>query len=68
MYVLVGFLQITEDTREEWEDDAEKFVLDDDDETLQYSVRISAKVSQCRVQFTLFAAFTENTPLVHYRK
>ena len=51
MYVLVGFLQITEDTREEWEEDAEKFVLDDDEETLQYSVRISAKVSQCRAQF-----------------
>eukprot|EP00124_Ichthyophonus_hoferi_P002966 Ihof_evm7s229 gene=Ihof_evmTU7s229 len=42
LYHVIAYMQVTQNQLEGWEDDANKFVHDEDDEGLSYSVRISA--------------------------
>lgn len=42
VYYLILYMQITEDQIERWNDDPDKFVEDEDEDTFSYSVRISA--------------------------
>lgn len=55
VYVLVGLQQITEDTAADWEDDAAQYVMDNDPDTLEYSVRIAAQELLCELRDTFKA-------------
>uniref|UniRef100_A0A6B2EI92 Putative importin 9 n=1 Tax=Phlebotomus kandelakii TaxID=1109342 RepID=A0A6B2EI92_9DIPT len=43
IYIMVVFMQITEEQIENWTDDPENFVLDDDEEGTDFSIRVSAQ-------------------------
>lgn len=43
VYIMIIYMQITEDQIESWTDDAEKFVEDEDEEGVDFSVRTSAQ-------------------------
>lgn len=43
IYVLILYMQITEEQIQEWSDDSEKFVEDEDEEGVDYSIRTSGQ-------------------------
>lgn len=52
IYIIVVYMQITEEQVENWSTDPEKFVQDEDEQSVDYSIRVSAQnvlavVGQC---------------------
>lgn len=43
IYYIILYMQITEEQASSWSENPDRFVEDEDDETLSYSVRISAQ-------------------------
>ncbi|RIA81823.1 armadillo-type protein [Glomus cerebriforme] len=42
IWIIISYMQMTEEQAEIWSSDANQFVADDDDETFNYSVRVAA--------------------------
>jgi hypothetical protein len=42
-YVVVGFLQMTEQQMESWAEDLNQYVADEDEESFEYSIRLSSR-------------------------